>query len=194
MRSRALLTAASVFAAAACAPHQSGVVFDLRPASSRPAAVAETSGSIETSYAVVSDRHGLLLGCNVNPESPVCAVAVPNAEEDSAFRAEGERLLFHPDPRCRKLGVAINSNRSQVLMYRTALVRQSGEERLYGVGHAYQLGYVWHVRVARRIDELNQRTLDQKKRTLRHEMSHTIGAPETSSSGWTAEDYAVNCG
>jgi hypothetical protein len=29
---------------------------------------------------------------------------------------------------------------------------------------------------------------------LRHEMSHTLGAPETAASEWTAEDYATNCG
>jgi len=193
MRSKAFLTAASVFAAAACAPHQSRVVFDLRPSSVPAAAVVEPPGSIETSYSFVSDRDAALLGCDVKPESPVCAVAVPNAEEDSAFRSEGERLILHRDARCRKLGTAINSNQSQVRMYKKALVRESGDEHLYGVGHAYELGYIWHVRVARRIDDLNQRSLEEKKRTLRHEMSHTIGARENSGPGWTAEEYATNC-
>jgi hypothetical protein len=65
---------------------------------------------------------------------------------------------------------------------------------LYGVGHTYELGDAWMVRVARRIDDLNDRTLDEKKRTLRHEMSHTLGAPEYPGGVWTAEDYARNCG
>lgn len=79
-------------------------------------------------------------------------------------------------------------------MYRKALVQWSGSMRLYGVGHAYEIDDVWVVRVARRLDDLNDRTLDEKKRTLRHEMSHTIGATETPGSGWTAEDFALNCG
>ena len=180
--------------AAACAPHQRPVVFDLRPAVMRPADDAEPRTSIETSYTPVSEIAAVILGCDVSPESPVCATAIPNAEEDSAFHAEGERLILHSDPRCRKLGAAINSNASQVRMYRKALVKESGRQKLYGVGHAYELGYIWQVRVARRVDDLNERTLDQKKRTLRHEMSHTIGATETSSSGWSAEDYATRCG
>jgi len=61
------------------------------------------------------------------------------------------------------------------------------------VGHAYELGYIWHVRVARRIDDLNERSLEEKTRTLRHEMSHTIGATESSAPGWSAEDYASRC-
>ena len=194
MRSKAFLTAALVLAGG-CAPHQSPVVFDLRPVTIRTGdVVTETHASIETSYSPVSDRHAVLLGCDVSPDSPVCAIAVPNAEEDSAFRSEGDRLILHRDARCRRLGAAINSNESQVRMYRTAVVRKSGQKRLYGVGHAYELGFIWHVRVARRIDDLNERTIEQKKRTLRHEMSHTIGATETSGSGWTAEDYATNCG
>jgi hypothetical protein len=119
---------------------------------------------------------------------------MPTAEEDSAFRAEGERLASHPDARCRKLGEAISVYEPEVRMYRTALVRWTGTERLYGVGHAYEVNDAWNVRVARRIDDINERTLDEKKRTLRHEMSHTIGATETPGANWTAEDYASNCG
>lgn len=78
-------------------------------------------------------------------------------------------------------------------MYPRALVRRSGGETLYGVGHAYELEDEWLIRIARRIDDLNERTLDEKKRTLRHEMSHTIGATETIGFGWTAEDYASRC-
>jgi hypothetical protein len=193
MRSTAFLTAALILAGG-CAPHQSPVVFDLRPATPVTRDVVTSRPSIETSYSPVSDRHAALLGCDVSPDSPVCSIAVPNAEEDSAFRAEGDRLILHRDARCRRLGAAINSNQSQVRMYRKALVRKSGEDRLYGVGHAYELGYIWHVRVARRIDDLNERTLREKERTLRHEMSHTIGATENAGSGWSAEDYATRCG
>lgn len=194
MRSRAFLTASMVIFATACAPHQGTVVFDLRPAVSRSADDVGPGVSVETSYSPVSEAAAAILGCGVNPDSPVCSTAIPNAEEDSAFRAEGERLILRRDSPCRRLGAAINSNASQVRMYRKALVKETGPMRLYAVGHAYELGYVWQVRVARRIDELNERTLEQKKRTLRHEMSHTIGAPEGSSSGWSAEDYAVRCG
>jgi hypothetical protein len=191
---RALPVLISSLSLAACAPLQSPVVFDLRPVSTSAGDVIIRRASVETSYSAVTDRHALILGCNVDPNSPVCAIAVPNAEEDSAFRSEGERLIVHSDPRCRRLGAAINANESQVRMYRKALIRETGTERLYGVGHAYELGFMWHVRVARRIDDLNERTIGEKKRTLRHEMSHTIGATETAGSGWTAEDYATNCG
>jgi len=194
MPGRALFQVAVIILAGACTPHQSPVVFDLRPAPITPVANVTTRSSIETSYSPVTDRAAVLLGCNIAPDSPVCATAIPNAEEDSAFRAEGERLILHRDMRCRRLGAAINSNQSQVRMYRNSVVRKSGKEQLYGVGHAYELGYLWHVRVARRIDDLNERTLDEKKRTLRHEMSHTIGATETPGSEWTAEEYATNCG
>jgi hypothetical protein len=64
---------------------------------------------------------------------------------------------------------------------------------MYGVGHAYELDDNWMVRIARSIDDLNERTLAEKTRTLRHEMSHTIGATESSASGWSAEDYASRC-
>ena len=194
MQGRALFKVAATILAGACAPHQSPVAFDLRPASTAPSEATGRPSSIETSYSPVTDRAAVLLGCDVSPDSPVCATAIPNAEEDSAFRAEGERLILHRDVRCRRLGGAINSNQSQVRMYRNSLVRKAGKEQLYGVGHAYELAFVWHVRVARRIDDLNERTLDEKKRTLRHEMSHTIGATETPGSGWTAEEYATNCG
>ena len=193
MRGKAFPTAMLILAGG-CAPHQSPVVFDLRPATIRTDDAVVSSPSMETRYTSVPERHAILLGCDVSPESPVCAIAVPNAEEDSAFRAEGDRLILHPDVRCRRLGAAINSNESQVRMYRKALVKKDGAERLYGVGHAYEVGYVWHVRVARRLDDLNERTLDEKKRTLRHEMSHTIGASETPGAGWSAEDYATHCG
>jgi len=194
MQNRTLIQAALFIFASACATQQSPVVFDLRPVTVRPAEGGVPNASVETSYSPVSEKAATLLGCDVSPELSVCATAIPNTEEDSAFRAEGERLILHRDARCRRLGAAINSNLSQVQMYRKALVKESAGERLYGVGHAYEVGYIWQVRVARRIDDLNERTIDQKKRTLRHEMSHTIGAPETGGGGWTAEDFATRCG
>ncbi len=68
-----------------------------------------------------------------------------------------------------------------------------GSHRYYGVGHSYVLDDVWHVRVARNLDDLNSRTLAEMQRTLRHEVSHTIGAAEDAGAGWTAENYARNC-
>lgn len=187
------VAAAAVMFVAACAPHRTPVVFDLRavPATSATAATGE---ALETAYSPVSEKAAVLLGCDVHPESPVCAIAEPTAEEDSAFRAEAVRLADHPDARCRRLGQAIRENEPGVRMYRKALVREAGGERLYGVGHAYVLDYLWQIRVARRLDDLNERSLDEKKRTLRHEMSHTIGATETPGLSWSAEDYATRCG
>lgn len=69
-------------------------------------------------------------------------------------------------------------------MYPKALIKRMGAHRYYGVGHACKMDDVWMVRVARRLDDLNGRTLDDLKRTLRHEASHTIGATEDSSHGW----------
>jgi hypothetical protein len=152
------------------------------------------TGSEASSYTPVPTAAAAILGCDATPTSPVCSVADPTAEEDSAFRAEGVRLTFHGDARCRKLGAAIIANESGVRMYPRALVRWSRGETLYGVGHAYELDDTWMVRIARRIDDLNERTIEEKTRTLRHEMSHTIGATESSSTGWSAEDYATRCG
>jgi hypothetical protein len=147
----------------------------------------------DDSYQSVPDRAAAILGCGSQGNSPVCEVAVPDAEEDSAFQAEGMRLVAHADPRCRRLGAAIIENEQNVRMYRKALIRYSGARRLYGVGHTYEVDDTWLVRVARRLDDLNSRTLDEKKRTLRHEMSHTIGATEDRANGWSAEDYANAC-
>ena len=145
-------------------------------------------------YQPISDDAAAILGCADSPSSPICSVAPPNAEEDSAFRAEAVRLASHPDSRCQRLGEAISVNEPAVRMYRKALVKWAGPMRLYGVGHTYEVGDEWLVRVARRLDDLNERTLGEKLRTLRHEMSHTIGATETSGPGWSAEEYATNCG
>jgi hypothetical protein len=191
LRAGAIVLAALVLGA--CAPHRAPVAFDMRRAS--PSSIASIpSDSRAESYSRVNRIDAAILGCDAAPQSPVCEVGMPTAEEDSAFRAEGERLALHADARCRKLGEAFAVYEPEVRMYRKALVRWTGAERLYGVGHAYEANDAWNVRVARRIDDLNQRSLDEKKRTLRHEMSHTIGATETPGTGWTAEDYASNCG
>lgn len=149
--------------------------------------------SADDGYKPVTERSAEILGCATQANAAVCEIAPPTAEEDSAFRAEGTRLVVHADPRCRKLGSAILENDSTVRMYRKALIRYSGGRRLYGVGHTYEIDDTWFVRVARRLDDLNERTLEDKKRTLRHEMSHTIGATEERANGWSAEDYAKAC-
>jgi hypothetical protein len=162
-----------------------------------PAAVVESAelpSAEAEEYIPVPDDAARVLGCLNASSSPICAVAEPSAEEDSAFRAEGTRLMSHSDARCRRLGNAIASNEDGVRMYRKALVKNAGPARLYGVGHAYVIDDVWLVRVARRLDDLNARSIEEKTRTLRHEMSHTIGATETPGAGWTAEDYATHCG
>lgn len=176
----------------ACAPQRVPVVFDLRRASESEV-TTEGMASADLEYTPVSTASAAVLGCAATPSSPVCNVATPTAEEDSAFRAEGVRLTFHADARCRKLGAAIIANESGVMMYRKAVVRWSRGQTMYGVGHAYELDDSWMVRIARSIDDLNERTLEEKTRTLRHEMSHTIGATESSALGWSAEDYASRC-
>ncbi len=150
-------------------------------------------GPVAGGYVHVPEKAAAILGCESPASAAVCDVASPDAEEDSAFHAEGTRLIAHLDPRCRKLGDAILANLGEVRMYRNALIRYSGPRRLYGVGHTYEVDDTWMVRVARRLDDLNERTLDEKKRTLRHEMSHTIGATESRASVWSAEDYANAC-
>jgi hypothetical protein len=153
-----------------------------------------TEGRAFETYEPVPREAADILGCTATPTLPICSVTLPSAEEDSAFQVEGARLREHGDRRCRDLGDAISANRDRIRMYPKALIRQSENGRLYGVGHTYELGDAWMVRVARRIDDLNERTLEEKKRTLRHEMSHTLGAPETPGGTWTAEDYATQCG
>ncbi len=162
-----------------------------------PAALAEPVASAADDadeYVAIPDNAAHVLGCLNASSLPICSVAEPNAAESAAFRAEGARLQSHADSRCRRLGVAITTNENGVRMYRKALVKSGGPYRLYGVGHAYVVDDIWLVRVARRLDDLNERSIEEKTRTLRHEMSHTIGATETPGSGWTAEDYATHCG
>lgn len=192
MRRTSLLTGLLILNAA-CAPGRVPVVFDLRRATEPEPASAEAESATDLEYTPVSTASAAILGCDATPSSPVCNIAAPSADEDSAFRAEGVRLTFHADARCRKLGGAILANESGVMMYRKAVIRWSRGETMYGVGHAYELGNTWMVRIARGIDDLNERTLEEKIRTLRHEMSHTIGATESSALGWSAEDYASYC-
>ena len=187
------LTTGLLILVSACAQHQAPVVFDLRPVSNPDIGSSNRSAEEESSYEPVPPAAAAILGCDIATTSPVCSVAAPTAEEDSAFHVEGVRLTYHSDWRCRKLGSAIIANQSSVRMYPRAVVRWWRGEILYGLGHAYELDDTWMVRIARRIDDLNERTLAEKTRTLRHEMSHTIGATESSSSGWSAEDYASRC-
>lgn len=84
---------------------------------------------------------------------------------------------------------------SDVRMYDQAIIRYEGPYKYYGVGHSYQVDGAWMIRVSRRLDELNDRRIKDKVRTLRHEMSHTLGAREERVGGqWSAADYAERCG
>lgn len=178
---------------AACLPPRSAAIG--KPASALNAGTGDdTSDAYE--FVPVPVAAASLLGCNGREAvsaPPVCQVALPSAEEDSAFRAEGRRLESHGLERCRVLGGAVSRSVPTVRMYRKALIRNVDGRRWYGVGHAYALGDVWLVRVARRLDDVNGRTLDEMKRTLRHEVSHTLGATENSRGEWTADDYANGC-
>jgi hypothetical protein len=80
-------------------------------------------------------------------------------------------------------------------MYDRAIVRRAGPYKYYGVGHSYQSNGEWMIRIARRLDDLNERTMDAITRTLRHEVSHTLGAKEVGAGDeWSARDYAERCG
>jgi hypothetical protein len=115
--------------------------------------------------------------------------------EATAFQREATRLASHTDENCRRLGDAIQNHLSGIRMYDRAIVRRSGRYKFYGVGHSYQSNGEWMIRIARRLDDLNARTLDAITRTLRHEVSHTLGAREISGGdAWSARDYAERCG
>ena len=181
------------FATAACLPPRSAAIAE-------PASALNTGTGDDTSdayeFVPVPVAAASLLGCNglgAVSAPPVCQVALPSAEEDSAFRAEGRRLENHGLEQCRVLGGAVSRSVPTARMYRKALIRNVDGRRWYGVGHAYALGDAWLVRVARRLDDLNGRTLDEMKRTLRHEVSHTLGATENSRGEWTADDYTNGC-
>jgi hypothetical protein len=146
-----------------------------------------------------SDELGTAFPCVSGDETPsrtsLCRLVELSSDEAAAFSAEAARLERDPNPICRRLGEAIENHLADVEMYENAIVHQLGPYRFYGVGHSYQYEGRWTIRVARRLDELNDRTMDEKTRTLRHEMSHTIGAPERRvRHGWSAADYAEQCG
>ena len=118
-----------------------------------------------------------------------------STDEAAAFQSEATRLGVHTEENCRRLGDAIQNHISDVRMYDRAIVRRSGRYKFYGVGHSYQSNGEWMIRIARRLDNLNARTIDAITRTLRHEVSHTLGAKEVSAGdAWSARDYAERCG
>ncbi|MDP9179044.1 MAG: hypothetical protein M3O61_15310 [Gemmatimonadota bacterium] len=141
---------------------------------------------------------GTVPPCVASTAAPVsgsaCVEAEVSPDESAAFHSEATRLAGHGEENCRKLGDAIQNNLSAVRMYDRAIVRRSGPYRFYGVGHSYQRSGEWMIRIARRLDELNERTIDAKARTLRHEVSHTLGAKERRvGEEWAAADYAERC-
>jgi len=116
-------------------------------------------------------------------------------DEYAAFQAEAGRLSFHFERNCRRLADAMREHLADVRMYENAIVRYYGPYKFYGVGHTYQQqDGRWMIRIARRFDGLNRRTLDDEMKTLRHEMSHTLGATEQRiGDEWSARDYAYRC-
>ena len=118
-----------------------------------------------------------------------------SADEYAAFQAEAGRLSFHFEPHCRLLAGAMRAHLADVRMYDNAIIRYVGPYKYYGVGHTYQQqDGRWMIRIARRFDKLNRRTLGDEMKTLRHEMSHTLGATEQRvGDEWSARDYAYRC-
>jgi len=118
-----------------------------------------------------------------------------SADEYAAFQSEARRLSFHFERRCRRLADATREHLADVRMYENAIIRYYGPYKFYGVGHSYhQQDGRWMIRIARRFDDLNRRTLEDEKKTLRHEMSHTLGATEQRiGDEWSARDYAYRC-
>ena len=115
--------------------------------------------------------------------------------EAAAFKAEALRLQSHSEPKCRELAGAIEAHLDDVRMYENAIIRFVGSYKFYGVGHSYQSDGKWVIRIARRLDDLNRRTISDEVRTLRHETSHTFGASEWRfGNEWSAYDYAERCG
>lgn len=142
---------------------------------------------------------GTVPPCVASTAAPVsgsaCIEANVSPDESAAFNAEATRLAGQGEENCRKLGSAIQNHLSEVRMYDRAIVLRSGPYRFYGVGHSYQSNGEWTIRIARRLDELNERTMEAKARTLRHEISHTLGARERRvGDDWSAADYAERCG
>ncbi len=119
-----------------------------------------------------------------------------SADEYAAFQAEAGRLSFHFERHCRLLAEAMRAHLADVRMYENAIVRYYGPYKYYGVGHSYQQQQDgrWMIRIARRFDNLNRRTLADEMKTLRHEMAHTLGATEQRiGDEWSARDYAYRC-
>ncbi len=117
-----------------------------------------------------------------------------STDEAAAFQTEATRLASHTEENCRRLADAIQNHLSGVRMYDRAIVRRSGPYKFYGVGHSYQSNGEWMIRIARRLDDLNGRTIEAITRTLRHEISHTLGARERGTGEeWSAPDYAERC-
>ena len=118
-----------------------------------------------------------------------------SADEYAAFQAEAGRLSLHFERHCRVLAGAMREHLADVRMYKNAIVRYYGPYKFYGVGHSYQQqDGRWIIRIARRFDALNRRTLEDETKTLRHEMSHTLGATEQRiGDEWSARDYAYRC-
>jgi hypothetical protein len=136
--------------------------------------------------------------CRLLPASadrvPSCLLSSPSIEETAAFATEAVRLESHSDPKCQVLGAAISEHLPLVMMFDRALVRKSGLQRNYGVGFSYESNDEWLVRIARRFNDLTERSISEKLRTLRHEVSHSLGAPEEPAGQvWTASEYADRC-
>jgi hypothetical protein len=146
------------------------------------------------SYSRISDADADKLGCKEASNLPICSVGFPNSEEDSAFRSEVIRLAEHSSPRCRMLSRAMLRHLPQVRMYPRAVVTESRGIRYYGVGHSYRSEEQWQIRIARSLTDLNPRPIEQKVRTFRHEVAHTLGASEERLVQWSAEEYAERCG
>ena len=147
----------------------------------------------DETYTRISDTDAARLGCKGSAENPICQIGLPNGEENAAFRSEAVRLASHADLHCRNLSMAMWENLPQVRMYARALVTEVRGVRYYGVGHSYKSDGHWQIRIARRLGELNPRSLDQELRTFRHEMAQTLGASEERLLEWSAEEYAERC-
>lgn len=125
---------------------------------------------------------------------PSCLLSAPSIEESAAFAAEASRLESHADARCQLLGEAISERLPSVMMFDRAILKKTGLQRTYGVGFSYESNDEWLVRIARRFNDLTERSISEKLRTLRHEVSHSLGAPEEQTGqGWTAAEYADRC-
>jgi hypothetical protein len=158
--------------------------------------VATTSPAIDAP--LPPEYSGTIPPCVENSPQPVAGSACMeddvSVDEAAAFHAEATRLANSPNENCRQLGDAIQNHLFGVRMYDKAIVRRSGPYKFYGVGHSYQSNGEWMIRIARRLDDLNERTIEAKARTLRHEVSHTLGAKERREGDeWSAADYAERC-